>query len=90
MSTAKTGGRAKVISWKTFISENTKYYKSPLLNLDHHGYCEINSDALYKIDLKPKLWAEEMANRYPRYKSFVYRVTAHTFGERYVYLYGKC
>ncbi len=71
-----------------FLSKRTKFFKSPLLNLDRYGFREIADEFLYKIDIKPR----EYVARQIKFKNIikghiVYRFTAHTYGERAIEIF---
>ena len=79
----------KIQSYQSFIRKNKRYEKSPILNLNRYGYSYL-SDKEYEsgYDVKPKVLALMIAELYG-INDVVYRITTHTYGQKWIEFYGK-
>jgi len=68
-----------------FLETHTKYFKSPILNLNRYGFVILGGDFLWEVDSKPKKHIRNIIKvRNITEGHIVFRFTTHSYGEKYI------
>jgi hypothetical protein len=70
-------------NYNKFMNTRTKFFKSPILNLDRYGFTMIDEEFFWKMTCKPKQYLQWIIkSRNITSGHIVFRYTTHTWGEK--------